>query len=364
MQELDWDSTPGCCYLKYLGSTNKEIFKWNGIEVDRQRCELVKGAVRARFTDLLHDIPHADPLNVFIKREPHKLSKWDEGKFRLISGVSLIDTMIDRVLFGWLLRVALSTVLETPCMLGWAPTRGGWRYLAAKFNNKPVTCMDKSAFDWTVTPWMIESAEQFLHELPVNAPEWWHKMVAHRFRLLYKDCVYQFPDETQVQQEFWGIQKSGCLLTLILNSYWQTLLHCYASIALGFDPFVDHPITMGDDTLQVWRRTGIELGRYAQVISEVGPNIKSAVVQHWIEFAGFIVVGNSCVPAYWKKHLFNLLYASDPVQTLQQYQVLYSHSDEMFKFLENALTKISPRYIYTRSWCRNVMDFESDLPSF
>lgn len=306
----------------------------------------------------------ADPLNVFIKREPHKVSKCREGKYRLISGVSLLDTLVDRILFGWLLRVALTTVLETPCMLGWSPVRGGWRVLSRSFSNQLVTCMDKAAFDWTVVSWMISAAESFILQLPVSAPEWWEKMVRLRFKLLYRDCVYQFPDGTQVRQDVLGIQKSGCLLTLILNSFWQILLHTYACLELNYNPLVDLPITLGDDTLQRWRKTYQELLEYSDVIARLGPKLKSVTLQHWVEFAGFLVVGNSCIPAYWRKHLFKILYAEHPIETLQQYQILYSHHTEFFKYLEKSLVNISPKDSLPLSWCRDVMDVESGLPPY
>lgn len=361
--ELDWDSTPGICSLRHLGTTNREIFGWDGFRVDPERYNAVKETVRDRFKALLDGNPISDPLNVFIKREPHKIAKCDEGKYRLISGVSLVDTLVDRILFGWLLRTALSTVLETPCMLGWSPIRGGWRVLSRMFSNRQVTCMDKASFDWTVVRWMVAAAESIILQLPVNPPLWWKKMVRLRFRLLYADCVYQFSDGTQVQQDVVGIQKSGCLLTLILNSLWQILLHSYVCLDLNWDPFIDMPLTLGDDTIQRWRRTERELQDYTSRLSNLGPKIKSTTLQHWVEFAGFIVVGNSCIPAYWMKHLFKILYAEHPIDTLQQYQILYSHHSEFFSYLEKALVNLSPKDALPLSWCRDVMDLESGLPA-
>lgn len=360
---MDWDSTPGCCSLKQYGTTNREIFGWDGVKVNPERLHIVRETVRARFKELLAGEHVADPLNVFIKREPHKIAKFDEGKFRLISGVSLIDTLVDRILFGWILRAALGSVLETPCMLGWSPVRGGWRFLT-KFANKPMTCMDKSSWDWTVVEWMIKALELFLIELPICPPDWWIKMVQLRIRLLYLECVYQFPDGTQVQQEGWGIQKSGCLLTLIANSVWQSILHFEACFNLDLDPFADMPITLGDDTLQRWRHSLKMLYLYAEEISKMGPTIKSVSIQHWVEFAGFLVVGNSCIPAYWKKHLYKMLYAESPVETLQQYQILYSHHTAMFEFLEKSLCAISPKFVLTRNWCRGIMDDEGFVGDF
>lgn len=345
--------------MNRLGSTNGQIFKWDGVGWDTDRFRIVKGAVRVRFNELLSGRRVADPIKVFVKREPHKQSKIQEGRLRLISGVSLIDNLVDRILFGWMLRRALQVPLTTPCMIGWSPTRGGWRMLKAMFQNKPVTCMDKSSWDWTVTERMVRMALYFILKLPVNPPPWWERMVEARFELLFKDPVYQFPDGTQCRQPEVGIQKSGSLLTLILNSVWQSMMHNEVCYELGLDPDEDHPKTMGDDTLQVWQRGQKLLDEYARVMKTHGPVVKEARIQNWIEFAGFVVLGNSCIPAYWKKHLYNLRYASNPIETLQSYQILYSHHDEIFAWLERRLTSLKPGSAYPVDWCRSVMDFEA-----
>lgn len=302
----------------------------------------------------------ADPINVFIKREAHKDKKADAGMWRLISGVSLTDCLVDRIIFGWILRLALSRKLQTPCALGWSPVRGGWRYLAQRFSGS-VTSMDKSSWDWTVTSDMIDWALEFVLNLPVNSPEWWKVAVRTRFRLLFEIAEFKFQDGTVVRQEVKGIQKSGSLLTLILNSVWQSMLHYDACFELGWDPSRDEPFTMGDDTLQKWRRSHSELLEYASIIRSRGPRLDVPEIKHWIEFAGFIVVGKSCIPAYWKKHLINLLYADNPVETLQSYLILYSHYDEMYEWLETQLLKsygVSP---FPKLWCRQVMDSEGSV---
>lgn len=322
---------------------------------------VVRLLVKARFDELMQGKPVADPLNVFIKREAHKISKLQEGKYRLISGVSLIDSMIDRILFMWILRACLSSVTKTPCMVGWTPVRGGWRYLKRRFGNQPVTCLDKSAWDWTVVEWMIIAIRKFLHQLPINAPKWWHDMVDLRLHLLYVDPIFQFQDGTTTTQDVVGIQKSGCLLTIILNSVWQSILHYEACFNLGWDPFIDQPICLGDDTLQPWHRSKQELDAYVQTIARLGPKFKDVKIQNWIEFAGFVVLGKTCIPAYWKKHLFNLKYSDQLEQVLAQYSQLYAHSDHMFEYLERLLCEhFGPESVPSREWCKMCMDYDCD----
>lgn len=350
MSEIDWDSTPGCCTLKAYGSTNREIFGWDGVRCDPQRLAVVRGTVHSRFNQLLAGEPVADPLNVFIKQEPVKHKKERNGAYRLISGVSLVDSLVDRILFGWLLRVILMKKLETPSMIGWSPVRGGWRYIQALFGSSPVVCLDKSAWDWTVQPWMIEDFTEFLLELPVNPPAWWMDMVKLRMKLLYRDAVFRFQDGTELRQGEWGIQKSGSLLTIVLNTVMQVMLHKRVRPCDG-----RRIIALGDDTAQ---DAPDDLDQYIRDVEALGPKIKEARLQHWTEFAGFAFYGNTCVPAYWKKHLFKLKYAENPVETLQSYQVLYSHDPAMSSYLEGELSRLDSALVVPRRWCRDIMDYD------
>ena len=55
-----------------------------------------------------------DPIKVFVKQEPHKMSKIKQERYRLISGVSLVDTLVDRLLLQWLAQNVVEHVGETP----------------------------------------------------------------------------------------------------------------------------------------------------------------------------------------------------------------------------------------------------------
>lgn len=98
LNDLDMDSVPGNCSLNRLGTTNREVFKYDGENYDPERVSLVRLAVWDRFNNLVSGNLQCDPIKVFVKQEPHKRKKLDEGRLRLISSVSLIDTIIDRIL--------------------------------------------------------------------------------------------------------------------------------------------------------------------------------------------------------------------------------------------------------------------------
>lgn len=346
-------STPGYCMLSHLGTTNGQIFKWDGLRMDPERVNLVRDHVKLRFDALKRGQPICDDLKVFVKQEPHKIKKLEEGRIRLISAVSLVDSLIDRILFAWMLRRQLDTVGQTPCLVGWSPIRGGWRKIQAIYANSPVNCLDKRAWDWTVKPYLVDMWIEFLTQLPVNPPEWWVEMVKLRMALLFDAPWFRFEDGTRVQQGVRGIMKSGCFLTILLNSLSQSMLHYVANKRCGKDPLYKQPQTMGDDTVQ----GAIEyLDEYVEKFKELGVNIKEAKVQHWVEFSGFCFDGQTCYPAYWQKHLFNIAHSPRLEEALPSYQILYVNEPVMYKFITRLSREIGPQSSITKLEALDVMN--------
>lgn len=358
LEEIDVDSSPGKCYFAGLGSTNGEALGYKDGKFDPERIKELRCLVWQRMQEMLRTgEPVSDPINVFVKQEPHKLAKIEEGRERLISAVSLIDTMIDRVLFGWLMRVALQTVGRTPSMVGWTPLRGGWKLLRLYYNMKAVMCIDKKAWDWTLQGFMVEIWYQVLVALAVGAADWWLKLVKLRFKALFSDaCVFEFSDGTQVQQTTEGVMKSGCFLTLILNTFSQSILHYIVCVRLGIDPMTGQPHVMGDDTVQ---EAVPDLEAYVREMEKLGAIIKGCKVQNWIEFAGFGIAdlgrGVTCFPVYWQKHLYKLEYA-ELADVLISYQMLYANEPVMFGFLQELARRIDPTLVLDGVEAKAVMN--------
>lgn len=344
------NSTPGCCILAKLGSTNAQVFKWDGVSMDPDRLTYVRAVVRQRMLSLLEN-PVADPLNVFVKPEPHSAKKMEEGRYRLISAVSLVDTLVDRVLFGWLGRAALETVGRTPCLVGWSPISGGWRQLKALYRGR-VLCLDKSAWDWSVQSWMVDMWRSFVKQLAYGHSDWWGRMVDERFRLLFEDATFQFKDGTRVSQGSPGIMKSGCYLTIILNSVGQSFVHYLANMAIGKEPTQGQPHTIGDDTVQSATE---DIDDYVRAIKDLGFRVKGARVRDNPEFAGFCF-GSTCWPAYWQKHLFSLTYVDDLEEVLRSYMPLYVNEPVMFNLLRRVAFELNPATVLTVGECREIMN--------
>lgn len=331
------NSSPGYCSLASCGTINADIFGWDGVGFDQSKLELVKQTVQARFIALLSGEEWSDPIKVFVKQEPHKLKKLEEGRYRLISAVSLVDNIIDRILFGWLGRNVLNSVLLTPCLVGWTPLKGGWRFLDRRFRGKRTLCLDKSAWDWTVPGWMVDVWKSVIMDLAYGAPNWWRVMVGLRFKLLFETPVFRFSDGTQVNQEVKGVMKSGCYLTIILNSLGQSILHYIAARRLGQDPFINQPYVVGDDTVQ----EDFDSEQYVSIIQSFGITVKQSK-NDYVEFAGFAVANGTCYPAYWQKHLFNMAHSPVLPELLESYQVLYCNEPVMYNFICGVMREFCP----------------------
>lgn len=347
------NSTPGYCILTLMGSTNGQVFGWDGLNCDPDRVSTVRNHVKLRFDKLLNGELVADDIKVFVKQEPHKEKKIREETYRLISAVSLIDTIIDRILFAWLARIQLDTVGKTPCLVGWSPVRGGWRLLHNRFANKPVVCLDRSAWDWTVQGYLVDMWVMFMENLPVNPPKWWVSMMKLRFKLLFEKAWFKFEDGTRVKQMTKGVMKSGCYLTILLNSLSQSLLHYLANERCGHDMRQNQPYSIGDDTAQDafdW------LEEYVSQLEKLGVTVKGAKVRQWVEFAGFCWDGKTCYPAYWQKHLFNLSHTKRLEETLQSYQYLYVNEPVMYEFLCRVAREVGPHCVLPRIEALDIMN--------
>lgn len=336
------------------GTTNGEILKWDGISYDPERVKLFKEIVRFRFDQLNRGVEVADDIKVFVKQEPHKLKKLAEGRVRLISAVSLVDSMVDRILFGWLGRAVLDNVGYTPCLVGWSPVRGGWIPFQDLFRGKPTNCLDKEAWDWTVTSWLVDTWLDVILELGIQHSDWWADMVRLRFKLLFEDCMFKFSDGTRVAQQTKGIMKSGCFLTIILNSLGQSILHYAAMGRMGQALNYREPLVLGDDTVQ---RAIPDLETYVSHLENLGARVKGAKVMHFVEFAGFAYDGKVCYPAYWQKHLFNMAHSSNLADLLPNYQYLYVHEPVMYQFICRLAREVCPEAILPRCVAVDIMDF-------
>lgn len=341
LEDLDPHSTTGLGPLQHWGADVKTALLRDDLtgSYAPERVAMLKELVRRRL--LTPEEP--DPILVFVKPEPHKKAKIAEGRLRLISAVGLVDTMADRVMLRWLQKAALETVGRTPAMIGWSPYCGGYRYLTQKFAYRKSLAADKSSWDWTVKGWLLVLVKKLIKRMAVAAPDWWEEWLDRRWEALFRDAVFGFRTGERIQQDGWGVMKSGCYLTLFLNSVCQAALHSIACRKLQIEPEWDYFHAMGDDTLQAVVEP---LEEYLQVLRDLGAVIKAWEVKDEVEFCGHVMHRLNVVPSYATKHVFSVLNCQPSTlpEVLRAYQAAYTCEPTMWDWLTRCLLKVAPEY--------------------
>lgn len=283
-----------------------------------------------------------------IKMEPHKPSKIEEGRLRLISVFSLVDQVVDRMLFYPMVRTEISNFMDHPCKSGWSPLPAGYSTLQAVFSG-PVLATDCSAFDWTFPSWLVAPLlESRIEHMRGCSPKMRAAMERRWKEVIGTDCLLRLPDGLRLKQANPGLMKSGWLLTISVNSQAQDLITRVAWNRHRRDPFPPF-WAMGDDVLMSWP-DGDEQLLVAQ-IRKLG--ILTKIAQRSREFAGFEIPSSRAQvePLYADKHKFVL--AHTPVEELEElcssYALLYALSERRPLWLVEALQKYSR---YTQRACR------------
>lgn len=317
-EKIDWNSSPGFPYmLRYCD--NRSFFGVRNGQPSPNRLEEVWSLV-----DLRLKTRDSDPIYLFVKPEPHKLSK--AGKKRLISSVSVIDQIIDHMIDDPFNEAIVANSLFGSVKVGWTHLGGGWKVFP-----KGGLSIDKTGWDWTMRWWLQCMCFEIRKNSCAHAGDLfdrWLDVAAWRYKELFKTPRLVLPDGTELRQVHPGVMKSGSVKTIVDNSIAQILLHerVLAELPedLGEAPG-DFFWVMGDDTYQSKPRSlKLYLERLGQYCIVKEYNTEQ-------EFAGnrYVQMGR-IEPMYKGKHAFKLLYADPKVQAdlATAYSLLYHRSAE------------------------------------
>lgn len=288
LEDIDLASSPGVPLL-FTYPTNRD-FLWDGDSWNTQNVELLWDRVRRRLASR-----DSDPIRVFIKCEPHKLKKIQEKRYRLISSVSLVDSVVDHMLFGWQNDSLVRNFVHLPVAVGWSPLYGGYKWI-----EPALVGYDRRAWDWTVPRWLLEAEMQVRFDLNANPSKLWTELVRWRYNRLYDANLFQLSNGWQIEQMVPGVLKSGSVNTISSNSIMQCILHAYCLHECSM-PLDGEFVAMGDDTLQ--EHTSPE---YVDLLSSI-IDLKPPTTG---EFCG-IDFTEGVEPINTPKHFKNLLYAKD-----------------------------------------------------
>lgn len=161
--ELRREGFPGVP-VSSLGGTNDELLKshWTFIKaVVKERLE--KLAARDCKVEELADgkavmAGLCDAVKVFIKNEPHKLTKIRTGRLRLIWVMSVVDTLVDRLLWHNLTKTNIANWRDQPAAPGMGATDDDfkviWDDLVRLRTEHGIDNTDVSGWDFSVKYWM------------------------------------------------------------------------------------------------------------------------------------------------------------------------------------------------------------------
>lgn len=328
LKRLDWTSSPGYPYMR-SGPTNGDLFRVVDGIPDPARVEHFWQIVQQQILT-----GNADPIRLFVKAEPHKLAKIENGRYRLISSVSVVDQLIDHMLFGDFNQVLIDECVFIPSKAGWSQYGGGWRMMP----REPWMALDKSSWDWTVHGWLVDMVLAFRAQQCNNMHDRWMQLARWRYERLFGDPVFVTSGGLLLRQKQPGVMKSGCVNTISDNSIMQVILHLRVSYEMGVEP---GPIyTMGDDTLQA----PVErLDDYMRAISQFSI-VKEMTLEN--EFAGCRFHGRRVEPLYRGKHAFNLLHLNgDYVQQIADSYVLLYHRSAYRDLIEDLFLSMGQKFL-------------------
>lgn len=316
---INWTSSPGYPYLLRFPDNRCFFSVVDGVP-KMDRVLETWCLVQQRLADRTFD-----PIYLFVKPEPHKLSKKDRK--RIISSVSLIDQIIDHMLFDGFNQAVVDFSLEGSAKVGWTPYKGGWKIFPLQ-----GISIDKKAFDWTVNSWLLELCLQVRYNACRTvgpAKDKWLDLAKWRYNCLFGNPLFILPDGTVLEQVEPGVMKSGSVLTIVDNCIMQMLIHLRTITDIYTEDEWEDEVgwiwCLGDDTRQSMPR---KLPEYLEAMNQY------CIVKEWTknpEFAGYrFGPGGRMEPLYKGKHAYNLLHASPRVEEdlAVAYSLLYHRSNE------------------------------------
>lgn len=305
-------------------------------------------------------------MKIFQKGEPHDDTKVAQQRWRLIWCLSLEDQMVDRFLFDPWVEAEIAGVYYATSKSGWSPIPEGYRQLFAEMPiESQCLAVDKSSWDWTCPWWVVEQYVMAKLEQVQDLPAGYVRAVWTRMLyVLGPGCRVVWPDGTEIQQDDYGLMKSGFLLTLSLNSAAQDFQHSVVELRARFLPELA-PLTMGsrlwamgDDSLVYMAVAPLPafVEAYTAELATLGCLVKHAKLRR--EFAGFHVTARSAEPLYTDKHRFTLYYTKPEmvVNNIEAYSLVYAcASKETQGWLEEERRKREmPSASYFAAWGKGL----------
>lgn len=341
LNRLDMKSSPGYPYMRNY-ATNKELLGFDGFGFDRTKVLLLWVEVQKVLNCDFDTI-----LRLFLKEEPTKRHKIQEGRLRLISCFPTPVQIVWHMCFDYMNDLEIQHVKHIPSKQGMKFVNGEWKFYYDFWRLQGYDVgYDKEAWDWTCHSWIFIADLQFRYRMGrgKRMTEWF-QLASWLYRQAYFDCKIVLSNGKVYRQVIPGLQKSGSVNTISTNSHGQIFCYRLAQMRAGL-PLGVWPDVAGDDSLEVKSQTAP-----IDVYKSLGVIIKSA--SEGLEFLGHDLRPNGPEPLYFFKHVVKALFVED--KDLEQYldamACMYVHSYKYWFWEELAellglSTKLRSRHYY------------------
>lgn len=270
-----------------------------------------------------------DVVKVFIKNEPHKLSKLEEGRLRLIFSVSLVDNVISRLLSENQNHAEKSVWSAIPCKSGLGLGDDG----LIKINQSvlmgalkaELAEVDVQSWDFSFQKYNFDEDLERRRNLNFSHGTVWDRVASAHWHCMSLK-VFTLSDGRMFQQLECGIMPSGWYNTAASNTSARAMDSYHVALSSGKTPW---GIFMGDDGVETY----VENAPY--LYSLLGKTVKmyTQVSYKNFEFCSTRFDGHIGYPVNVDKQLNNMFRVlpqtfSDAVARYFQFEHEFRHHPE------------------------------------
>lgn len=248
-----------------------------------------------------------DAMKLFVKLEPHKRSKLNDNRERLIFSVSLIDNIINILLANNQNKMEIMNYLSTASQAGLSFTDEGITRFLSTIPDGELKETDVAGWDFTLKPWEFQLDLDRRADLNQGHDTLWYHLLKVQYYCIQRK-VMVLADGSMYAQVLPGIMPSGYNSTTSTNSAIRAGNHYVVAAMLCFVAWCK---TMGDDSLE---KNHPQLD---ETYIRLGKTIKSSKVvskSTGFEFCSHMFKDNVAYPVSENKQLFNLLNFTRPTQ--------------------------------------------------
>lgn len=264
----------------------------------------------------LHSGEWQHMFRAFVKSEPHKVSKIEAKRWRLIMCASLANQMLWRMALAHQNQWLNDHPYDSPSAHGLTFCYGGWRRFQAHCKAKGlVYSRDISSWDVNAPGWVFDVIREFRKR--AGGPSDWEDTLDRLYEDAFHGAVIKFSNGLVLKQTYSGTMKSGLFVTISDNSLAMVAMHFLASLRSG--QLVGSVWATGDDVLQSHYSVA-----YEEHLEALGCIVKAC--ERTMEFMGTDFNGPPR-PMYFAKHIVNVWMTDEnEEERLDSYCRLYCHS--------------------------------------